>query len=807
MTATQRYTLLIIDDAAADRAFYRHCLDQDIQRHYNIIETGRAEAALSLWQQEQPDLVLLDYSLPDMDGVSLLKRLVAQPHGPCSIVMITGQGNEAIAVQALKAGAQDYLCKDSITPEQLRHAIGQALNHNQLLQQIQQATAQLQAAEAALRSDRQASALELKRSEQRSRRIIDSLFSFVGIVDLQGILIEVNQTALQAANLSAHDVLGKPFEQAYWWSYEPEVQRRLRRGIDQALAREMVRYDAVIRVQGGQLITIDFTLVPVLDERGQVEYLIPSGIDVTERRQVTAALAESEQRYRTLFNSIDEGFCIIELLLDEQSAPIDYRFIEVNPIFEQQTGLSNPVGKTAKQLVPELEQHWIETYGQVALTGEAVRFEQGSIAMGRCFEVYGCRLGEAAARQVAIVFKDVTARKRDEAEREQLLAKAQSAQEEAETASRIKDEFLAIVSHELRTPLNPILGWSQLLAQGKLKPPQVPKALDTIQRNAKLQSQLIDDLLDISRILRGKLNLDPQTINLAQVVQAALGTVQFSAEAKLIQMHLHLDPDLGPVRGDVSRLQQVAWNLLSNAIKFTPQGGAVYIKLQQVDNQASLSIQDTGQGISVAFLPHAFQRFRQADSATTRQFGGLGLGLAIVRSLVELHGGTVEVDSPGENQGATFTVKLPLMVQGSAEIQAIARPAGDRADLSGHHILVVDGDRDTREVATFMLEDVGATVTAVASAQAALCALEASSFNVILSDIGMPDMDGYALMQCIRALPAEAGGQIQAIALTAFASEIDFRRARAAGFNLHLAKPIEPQALVRAIAQLSAQAG
>ena len=394
---------------------------------------------------------------------------------------------------------------------------------------------------------------------------------------------------------------------------------------------------------------------------------------------------------------------------------------------------------------------------------------------------------------------DITERKLAEEQRLQLLCE-QTARAEAETANRIKDEFLAVLSHELRSPLNPILGWSRLLQTQKLDEAKTAKALETIERNAKLQSELIEDLLDVSRILQGKLSLNSAPVNLIATTQAAIETVRLAAEAKSIQISpsLHLPIQ---VIGDSNRLQQVVWNLLSNAVKFTPAGGRVDVCLEPLDGHAKITVSDTGKGIPADFLPHVFEYFRQADSTTTRKFGGLGLGLAIVRHLVELHGGTVRAESPGEGLGATFTVQLPLISTQSTPSQEL-QPTGQSSILSEIQVLVVDDDTDAREFVAFVLEQAGAKVLTAASAKEALAVLRRSQPDILLSDIGMPDMDGYMLMQRVRKLPPEQGGEIPAIALTAYAGEIDRKQALAVGFQQHLAKPLDPDRLISVITGL-----
>jgi signal transduction histidine kinase/CheY-like chemotaxis protein len=396
--------------------------------------------------------------------------------------------------------------------------------------------------------------------------------------------------------------------------------------------------------------------------------------------------------------------------------------------------------------------------------------------------------------------------------RDQALAEAeerQRAQEAAEAANRIKDEFLAIVSHELRSPLNPILGWAKLLKKRSLNEAATLRAVETIERNAELQAQLIDDLLDISRILRGKLALSLEVVNLGTVIEAALDTVRLAAEAKSIEINLNLDPRAGSVKGDSSRLQQIVWNLVSNAIKFTPSGGQVEVYLKQIDSQVQIQVKDTGKGISREFLPYVFEYFRQADSSITRRSGGLGLGLAIVRQLVELHGGRVWAESPGEEQGATFTVSFPAL-QKSPTLAERDSSLYDNsysfsvayAPLEGVNVLVVDDDVDTREFLAFLLEQQGAIVTIAASANEALNAIAQSKPDLLLSDLGMPEVDGYALIRKLRSMSVDEGGQIPAIALTAYAAETTQQQVFAAGFQLHIAKPADPSKLISAIASL-----
>lgn len=412
------------------------------------------------------------------------------------------------------------------------------------------------------------------------------------------------------------------------------------------------------------------------------------------------------------------------------------------------------------------------------------------------------------------IARDITERKRALKEFEQVLARERAARAEAESANRAKDEFLATVSHELRTPLNAIMGWSHLLRRGRMDEAATARAAETIERNAKSQAQLIEDILDVSRVIAGKLRLNVGPVDLASVINAAIDSVQLSADAKGIHLEVTLDPSARHISGDSGRLQQVVWNLLSNAIKFTPSGGRVQVRLERANSNAQIRVSDTGQGISKDFLPFIFDRFRQADGTSTRRHSGLGLGLALVRHLVELHGGTVRADSPGEGTGATFTIGLPLAVDQERAISqrdtgSLRANEGTRTDLNplpsldGVQVLLVDDDRENLQILTVMLRQQSADVQAVTSAAEALEALRWYQPDVLVSDLAMPDEDGYSLIDKVRALEAESGRHTPALALTAYVRVEDRARALSAGFNMFVPKPVEPNELIIAIANLS----
>ncbi|PYQ01478.1 MAG: histidine kinase [Acidobacteria bacterium] len=388
-----------------------------------------------------------------------------------------------------------------------------------------------------------------------------------------------------------------------------------------------------------------------------------------------------------------------------------------------------------------------------------------------------------------------------------LYRSSQEARRAAERANRAKDEFLATLSHELRTPLTPILGWTVMLRSGTLDQAGMLRGLEVIERNVRAQTQLIEDLLDVSRIVTGKLRVEVRPIELVPVVEAGLDAARPSAEAKEIHLEVQLEPLASKVLGDPDRLQQVVWNLASNAVKFTPKGGRVEVRLARVDSHVELMVKDNGKGISAEFLPYVFDRFRQADSTSTRKYGGLGLGLAIVRHLVELHGGTVHAESAGPDQGATFTVRLPLMeerVQPSPSSRHGAESGhASSVRLDGVKVMVVDDELDMRDFLSVSLRQYGADVTALASVGEAVAALEREKPDVLVSDIGMPGEDGYALIRKVRALGPERGGQVPAAALTGFAAGDDTSRVLSAGYQVHLPKPVEPSQLAQVVGTLA----
>ena len=508
-----------------------------------------------------------------------------------------------------------------------------------------------------------------------------------------------------------------------------------------------------------------------------------------------------------------------------------------NHWMEAHTGkrASDVVGHNLLELFPELIERRLERQYKWALEGQvrvlsqalhgylismpAVSVEQGFTQMQQAVRISPLSHEGRIIGTLTIV-EDVTERVAREAElqsqieaRSKLLASEKLARSEAERANRLKDEFLATISHELRNPLNAILGWAHMMRLGKLTAPNVERAVETIYRNAKSQAQLVADLLDVSRIISGKLRLDVRTIDLISIVNAAIDSIRPAAEAKGIRLQMMLDPAAGPISGDADRLQQIVWNLLTNAVKFTPKGGKIQVKVQRIDSHAEIVVSDTGVGISKEFLPYVFDRFRQADASTTRIHGGLGLGLSIVHQLVDLHGGSVSVHSDGEGKGATFTIVLPFVGVIDAEKETEATqpaqevtPLDGLPSLEGLKVLVVDDEADTRELIREVLKECGSEVITSCSVAEALEAIEKHKPDILISDLGMPDEDGYSLITKIRALPAEQGGQIPAAALTAYARAEDRMRVLRSGFQFHLPKPVDSAELVTVVASLAGRA-
>ena len=654
-------------------------------------------------------------------------------------------------------------------------------------------------------SERKRMEIALRENEERFRTLADNMSQFAWMADETGWIFWYNQRWFDYTGMTLEEMQGWGWQQVHHPDHVDRVVEHFRHCIETG---EQWEDTFPLRSRDGTYRWFLSRAIPIRDEQRQILRWFGTNTDISDRKQAEAALQESEELKRRILESSKD--CIKVLTLEGRLLYLNTGGLHLLEI-DDPTSVLN-----AKWLDswPDEDRHNVETALAAAKEGKVGQF-QGCCptAKGKLkwWDVIVTPIRDASGMvaQLLATSRDITKQKQAESEREQLLKQEQAAREEAERANRIKDEFLAVLSHELRSPLNPILGWTRLLRNGKLAPARQMDALATIERNAELQSQLIEDLLDISRIMQGKLTLTATPVNLAFVIAAAVETMRLAADAKNIQITLDLDPDVAPVSGDAARLQQVVWNLLTNAVKFTDNSGQVTVELSRVvakgslgNAMAQIQVTDTGKGISPQFLPHVFEYFRQEDGSTTRRFGGLGLGLAIVRQIVELHGGTVKAESRGEHQGATFIVQLPMLQASLIDLEPAQVQANSEMRLQNVQVLLVDDDTDTREFEAFLLEQQGATVIATASGLAALQALDRSIPDVIVSDIGMAQIDGYMLMQQIRSRPPAQGGRVPAIALTAYAAEIDQARAIQAGFQSHLTKPLEPERLVREIINL-----
>ncbi len=634
---------------------------------------------------------------------------------------------------------------------------------------------------------------ELHQSEAEFRQLANAMPQIVYVSSADGVLEFVNDRWTDYTGLTLEQSRNQALMQQV---IPPEDYEQIRSDFVRAQEAQSPYQSQFRLVQpDGSYLYFLTRAIPLLNEQGQVRKWYGTSTDITGLKQLEAELRQKN----AILDVINESAPTPIFVKDRQG-----RIIYANP------ATLKVLNKTAEEVIgyrdcdlyPNLEDatRVMENDRRIMESGQMEVVEESPDGIRTFLGMKVPYRNEAGAVIGLIgISNDISDRVQLERDRERILQQEQVAREAAEHANRIKDEFLAVLSHELRSPLNPILGWSKLLQQGKLDAARTKTALATIERNAQLQVQLIDDLLDISRILRGKLSLNVLPVDLKIVIASALETVRLAAESKSQHVETILSPLCGTVMGDAGRLQQVIWNLLSNAVKFTPYAGQITIALAQSETHAQIQVTDTGKGIKPDFLPYVFEHFRQEDGATTRKFGGLGLGLAIARQIVEMHGGQISVDSPGEGQGTTFTVQLPLAPL-SSQLLSSKPSSASTPNLNSIHILVVDDELDSREIVAFVLEQAGAIVTSVASGIEALQAIEQAVPDLIVSDIGMPEMDGYMLLQQARML--EQVRHVPAIALTAYAGEFDRQQALQAGFQQHIAKPIEPQVLIQAIAEL-----
>jgi PAS domain S-box-containing protein len=632
---------------------------------------------------------------------------------------------------------------------------------------------------------------------------VDGLFAF----DRECRIVAWNRAMEQITGMSAENVLGQRADEIFPFLRDASGESCLSSALSGSEAlSEMHPYGP----SGSGVFACRYS--PLRDENSNVAGGIAVVSDISARRQAEDA---AHTAYRQLsFHVESSPLAVIEWDSDfrvsrwSQSAErlFGWKAEEVigKHVNEWRFVFAEDVDAVA--LVTNRQREGVEVHG-VQRNRNYTR--EGSILF--C-EWYNSVLHDDRGHLVSVLslVLDVTARAKAEEERAALLIRERDARKHAEEADRLKDEFLATLSHELRTPLTSILGWASMIRNGEVEGSNATRAIETIERNARSQARLIDDLLDVSRIITGNLRLDLHPLNLAPIVEAAVDALRPTADVKGIQLRTDSLSGECLVKGDSNRLRQVIWNLLSNAIKFTQRGGVVALNLKCVGSTVRLSVADTGEGISPEFLPHVFERFRQAEASISRKQGGLGLGLAVVRHLVELHGGSISAESAGLGHGSVFTVELPLAEERRDPARAEERKREverrssrrDAVRLDGVHVLLVEDDDDSRKLIGTMLKRYGARVTSTKSAAEALNVFTDDVPDLLISDIGMPDQDGYELIQKLRAMPADKGGLTPAIALTGYASRKDRERALAAGYHQHLAKPIEQTEMIAAIAAL-----
>ena len=645
--------------------------------------------------------------------------------------------------------------------------------------------------------------------ELRSRlaAIVESSDDAIISKSLDGIVVTWNQSATRIFGYTPEEMIGKsitlliPEDRL---DEEPAILAQLREG------KRVDHYQTVRVRKDKSLVHISLTISPVRNAAGAIVGASKIARDITQQKRAEEAVRVSNERFRLMADSAPVFIWMADRTKSRNW--FNRRWLQFT-------------GRTPEQ---ESGFGWTQNVHEDDLAQALQNYAEGFDTRKTFRSEYRIRRADGMARwlieQASPLFEgpdgtfsgyvgscvDITESKQMQAEREETLKAERAAREEAERVGRLKDEFLATVSHELRTPLNAILGWATLLQRLDPRGEDLGRGLETIERNARMQGQIIADLLDMSRIISGKVQLDVQPLNLNEVLSAALDSVKLSIEAKKLRLRTTLDAKAGLLRGDPGRLQQVFWNLLTNAVKFTPSGGRIDVIMERVNSHVEVCITDTGIGIKPEFLAFVFDRFRQADSSTTRRHGGLGLGLSIVKHLVELHGGSVRVKSGGEGQGATFIVALPISVMHTQDLGHDSRAAFSDVDVStialpslaGVRALVVDDQEDARVLMCRLIEEHRGRCALAASGAEALQILEKEDVNIVISDIGMPDFDGYELIRKIRSMPSNTVRNLPAIALTAYARADDRQRALLAGFQMHVSKPVDPRELIAGIASL-----
>jgi signal transduction histidine kinase/DNA-binding response OmpR family regulator len=748
----ERPVVLIADD----NTDMRHYLVRMLAPHYRTEAVADGEAALSAALARVPDLILTDVMMPRLDGFGLLQALRADARtAGVPVIMLSARAGEESRLEGLQEGVDDYLVK----PFSGRELLARVAAHLQMARMRRDSIEAIRAGEAQFRALVSASS--------------DAVY-------------RMNADWTEMRHLQGREFIVDTDEPNRSWLEKyihPDDQQRVIDAIRHAIHTKgnFELEHQVVRVDG----TLGWTFsraTPLLDKNGNIAEWLGMASDVTARRQVQEALAKSEQKYRTLFASMDEGYCVIDMLFDEAGRPVDFRYVEINPAFEKHTGLRNAQGRRMQDLAHDHDGHWCATFARVAATGEPVSFiHHAPMLDGRWLDMYAFRLDGQDTPRVAVLFNDISAHKRDEEERERLVARLREEDQR-------KDEFLATLAHELRNPLAPIRSGLQIMrmAQGDAAATERVRAM--MERQVTQMVHLIDDLLDLSRISHGKIDLRIERIELAAAIQQAIEASRPAIAQADHALLTKFPPGPIYVDADLTRIAQVFSNLLNNAAKFTDRGGQIQVTMQALDGHAVVSVKDSGIGIPSQMLSHVFDMFKQIDSSMGRSKEGLGIGLFIVKRLVEMHGGSIEVLCDGPGNGSEFVVRLPM-----AAAPAVPEPAslpGPQAGAPHHHILVVDDNADAAETLSMLLTFMGnRTQTAYDGASGLELAAQFTP-QVIFLDIGMPTLNGYDVARHIR---LQAWGRdMVLVALTGWGQDEDKRLASEAGFNFHLTKPVLP---------------
>jgi signal transduction histidine kinase/DNA-binding response OmpR family regulator len=830
MEKDSKVNILLVDDNPNNLLALEAILEH---LGHNLVKALSGKEALKFILKQEFALILLDVQMPDMDGfetASLIRGIEKTRHTP--IIFITAiHQDEIYTSKGYLVGAIDYLIKP--------------INREILLAKVEAFVDLYKETEQAKRQKEQE---EEKAEEARERitNILETIRDGFIALDKEWRFTYINREAegiLQKVQRSQQELIGKIIWDEFPFLVDSIFYRECQRAIEEQAAGKFEFFFTLLKAwseinlypfkDGLSVYFRDITESKRAENRLTAQYEVsrvlaesPSLADATQRilQTICERLGwEAGQLWR-----VDRHTNLLRCIDNWHKPPFGFPEFEA---ISRQTALTPGFGLPG-QICVNRAPIWIADITResnfprldiAAKEGVRTAFAFPILLGGEVLGVIEffsreiwqpdtklIQMMATVGNQIGLFFE----RKLAEQERAQLFSSEQEARRRAEEAIRSKDEFLATVSHELRTPLTAILGWVQMLHTGSLDETTCERAIEVIERNTKLQIRIVEDILDVSNIITGNFRIDAKPVDLVPVIWAAMDTIRPAAEAKGIKLQVKLDTEGGEIIGDTARLQQVLWNLLSNALKFTPSGGRIEVRYERVGNNIELTVSDTGKGIGSEFLPYVFDRFRQADSSMTRKYGGLGLGLAIARHLVELHGGTIEIYSAGEGQGTTATVRLPLSFTrvDSSKLERSYSPAISLFEfdcspvlLEGVKVLVVDDEPDARELITAVLEECGAEVKTSASAAEAIEKLEEWKPDVLISDIGMPEEDGYDLIRKVRA--KHEGEQIPAAALTAFASVEDRRHALSAGYQMHIPKPVEPARLASVVASLAGRPG